>query len=850
MLVMASENYPLVNLSVGRFCSAAKRLLSQDAHADFANFVLTGTSNKKQAVIDPILDSLSEDEPFSELRDYDSLLGIDSGISVTTSLTLYPIAKHEDTLTADIHVSYHFTNTKGSFTSPVHAIPNLCLGKWGTHNIIRVMIPELYHDQRSSPRLSQDEQRIFYEQGLRPAMEELLGDKAAEWPATYDDEMFRARGKDGRLALTTKMFPEWLVDQLGDQIRASLQDHGCSWGTGLVFLHQVRGVKHSSSHSVDAECAQRALQDFIEENNLDLTSLQSSGEWWIDVGLEIASGEGNCLAWRTDSHYHVVKRALDITSDVAHRITSVGSSKYTRDMSSHLPAVSGCRISPGPRARGPFEVQYMQAYTTEKALIYRPDRGHFGKFITCADVLNGKAMKFIDDLYELYRNAIDTNCSLARIEVRVPLRHGAAVLLDLDEELLRESLVSFSRSVWWSLRSYRALAIKFILEWQLDGDASHRAKDAALLLTAAATWLLNGLHSTPDKGASSKELMAAILPHVSRAGADPDILAYGSPTDDDDVDSQTDSEAEDEPPTTRRRRDAVTLPSYPFGLVFLRRIRVGEQYPVPRFSNDGQFISPRAFRFFFGVDHEDVDAEYFRKALTQKAHPDRVRNRAKRTPAWHNRDQETTRKDFNLARLGYELTPPMRDRGSDVDEDEEHSGAEERDIDDEITAVWRQFLIDVTAKAPNKKNAHEPSHCRLSTEERLLVTEDTYQNRKLSVYFHDCQWKLADRKDWQNVFDRLFPPKGHIFTGNVQNYLSTSYIPMWEKIKSRADDDTYLRIRQDIRKRFDRLYWMPLAQTDRIWYTKFDAKFTKSSGLNRRAPSPLILINSSTPPTW
>lgn len=317
--------------------------------------------------------------------------------------------------------------------------------------MIRVLIPELYADGRSS-LLSQDEQAKFYEQGLRPAVQKLAEDQSREWPATYIDEMFRARGRNGQLNFQTKIIPAWHVRQLGNAIRSSLERNGSSWSTGLVFLHQIRGVKHSSQHSLTQDSAKESLVDFLRENQLlnhDFSRLTASSRWWIDVGVEIASTDQRCLAWRTDSHRHIVHALLGIDRQNADRITSPGSSQYARDPTSHLTAVSGCRVTPGPRARGSYDLQYLQLYTTDKALIYRPDQGRFGKFITPADILKGKGIAYAENLYTLYRNAIDNNYSLARVEVRVPLDHGLSVLLDISDDLIRDSLLSFSPNTWW-----------------------------------------------------------------------------------------------------------------------------------------------------------------------------------------------------------------------------------------------------------------------------------------------------------------------------------------------------------------------------------------------------------------
>lgn len=314
--------------------------------------------------------------------------------------------------------------------------------------MVRVLIPELYREGRSQ-FLSQDEQRIFYEAGLRPAVERLQGDNAAEWPATYNDEMFRARGANGQLSFQTKVIADWLLPFLGDYIREALENNGYTWGTGLVFLHQIRGMKHSTSHSVNEESATKALEKFLTDNDLPVELANERSDWWLDIGVELASKDQQCLAFRTDSHYHIVLALFGISEDHARRITKPGSSSYTRDMASHLPQVSGCRIAPGSRSRGPFDIQYFQLYTTDKSLTYRPDGFHHGKFITCDKILKGKSKEYIDKLYELYFNATKTTYSLARVEMRVPIRFGTEALVTLDSDLMYDSLVSFAPEEWW-----------------------------------------------------------------------------------------------------------------------------------------------------------------------------------------------------------------------------------------------------------------------------------------------------------------------------------------------------------------------------------------------------------------
>ncbi|KAJ3846195.1 hypothetical protein EV368DRAFT_53117, partial [Lentinula lateritia] len=72
--------------------------------------------------------------------------------------------------------------------------------------------------------------------------------------------------------------------------------------------------------------------------------------------------------WATTSHYCIVKEVLKISDVNASRITSMGSSKYQRDIVSHIMDVAGCRIKPGSRAQGEYKAAHFQLYTMDKAI--------------------------------------------------------------------------------------------------------------------------------------------------------------------------------------------------------------------------------------------------------------------------------------------------------------------------------------------------------------------------------------------------------------------------------------------------------------------------------------------------
>ena len=261
--------------------------------------------------------------------------------------------------------------------------------------------------------------------------------------------MFRAQRRRGGLSFQSKLIPQWSIQLLTDRIRVELQNHDIGWHQDMYFLLTVRGTKHSSKHRKTQDAASRAFQDFLDEADLDMETVQS-GNWWIDVGVEVVSEDGGCLQWRTSFHTAIVEEVLGISEDHARRITSTGSSKYARDLASHLTAVSGCRIEPGAQAAGQYEACYLQLYTTDKSVTYHPEGYLHAKAMTVQEAMgNNQPPNFVQGLFNTYLTAAANNPSNARLEMRVPVKYACDVLLLINSCLLREALLCFTRPEWW-----------------------------------------------------------------------------------------------------------------------------------------------------------------------------------------------------------------------------------------------------------------------------------------------------------------------------------------------------------------------------------------------------------------
>lgn len=353
--------------------------------------------------------------------------------------------------------------------------------------------------------------------------------------------------------------------------------------------------------------------------------------------------------------------------------------------------------------------------------------------------------------------------------------------------------------------------------------------------------------------------MGKILPLVNRGDADVDALAYpvrtraqqaALPVEEEEEEEEGEedivnpvqdvnednlsvhsgpSDVEDAPVLFHQRarhgNRPETLPHNPYGIVFLREIRIGDGTVVPRFRDRNvPMVTDKTFRYIFGVDREDVEMEYFKAQLVVPSNPYRVANRTHRTATRFVEEVEAPR-IFNLAERGYELPPPMRDEGSDVEDDDELEIVDEAlNLDARLTTLWRQFLVDVTAKAPNLKDARQTSYCVLTKAQRDRVDDTTYQNLRLREYFLHCQFRPATKNDWDMAFEKFWPEKdGVVLVGGAQNLPSMSYYVGWGKWLEEIhydNVDVITAMRKELKTYFNALKWIPNIQSDRVWYTK------------------------------
>ncbi|TFK17448.1 hypothetical protein FA15DRAFT_734940 [Coprinopsis marcescibilis] len=889
---MADPTHPVKLYTVPQFNQRASELFAEDDATPFIQFVLTGILDGEQASINVIPNRITEDIQHSLCmsRDMDSLLGMSRHIRCHSDFTVFPIPNYDDTLKKNVHINFQgWDDLEGTRVPiPLHHIPNFGLGRWrGTNTLVRVFFPDLCSPTRRTYHVLKEEEIKFVNQGLIPTMRELLDLRGGNVPIDHRAEMFRARQTTGRLAFGTNILPEWKVTSFGDTLRQTLLRNGVEWGANIFFLHQVRGVKNATYHAAnDFDGALAASRQFVADWALDWDELvqdsgweESVGGWWIDVGLEVVSNANSTLCPETSAHRSLTELALGLEREKAARITKLSSSGYYRDPASHLTGASGFRLIPPRRARGEYEAAYMQVYLTDKSQTYAPEGSKFGKAISASQLLRGKGEGFISELYRIYNKAGEDVISAVRIEVRVPFKYAPSVLLDLDNDLLSKTFLSFPSADWWALKAWRCLALKIVNEWQYEGMPIDRSRESALHLTAMTAWMVNSIHSTPDLGPSSRELLEVTLPRVRRdhavrsnllypikivnpeeeeeSGSDDSMASvYGSesggrqstPAIHNGIQRARGNVGIAEPTSLARGTDLV--PHAPYGIIFLRQFRNKvPPPPIPRFEDKRFFLSDKSFKFLFNQTREQLILDLEGSRIVKPSNPSRLRNKV-RQPI---RPAPTPENfvGFNLEQEGMALDPIPHDDGSDLSEGEwVVPEVEVPRLDTEVEKLWNQFLFDMINTSPNRKNAKDDPYCLMKKEELDAVDISIYQNLYLGEIFDDVQWCVGTKKEWRAVFDNLFPAKGVEKVGKLQNYHKTVYYPMWTLLtSSRMDAVVAEATRTALWKVFKTLKWAPFAESMRIWGTRSDrGGFSKNSGRPAKEAAPRIIVRRT--PDW
>ena len=322
------------------------------------------------------------------------------------------------------------------------SIPNTLLANIGLRHQIRAFFPGLRNTDRTSSALTSDESAVFYNMGIRPSICSVAPTTIHDWPPSYASEIFRSSDGKGHCTESTRVVCANDVGEFSMALKRNM--NAVSWGKNLVFGTEIRGIKNDTEH-------QPQMDDTVQErldkllNYVKYPNEQLTGSWFIDVAIELIIKD-RAIVWRADCYPPIMQRLFEIPERLVDRV-SHQRNHFEQDISQHLTEVAGFRAQFSKPA-GPFEVLYMQAYTTDKSLTYHPTAHHFGKFLTGKNAMD-PGSKYVASLLAAYEEAREKNDVTARLEVRVPISKATVVLRHFPPQLFMDTALVFPRSLWW-----------------------------------------------------------------------------------------------------------------------------------------------------------------------------------------------------------------------------------------------------------------------------------------------------------------------------------------------------------------------------------------------------------------
>ncbi|RDB30189.1 hypothetical protein Hypma_012378, partial [Hypsizygus marmoreus] len=593
------------------------------------------------------------------------------------------------------------------------------------------------------------------------------------------------------------------------------------------FVHELRGTKGATVHNpYSRDERKEALTKYLEFVDVDKLDPE---QWWIDVGIEIHLA-GHIVQWLESSHKDLLKFALPSKSD--RDIVKLHEGKhFFLDRVAQLKDLAGFRLDPLTRGRDDG-VQYVNVYTTDKAVTYQLHTGLWRRR-NASDLLPAKIGRLAEDLNKMSGILREVSKSPhmdgnARFEVRINLAQARRQHTYLPEALIRRSVVAFPSRNWWLFKFYRLSAFFAVVTDLSTSEEQHRRWHASLTLGAMVVYMMNALNYREGQSADEQELLIACSQHVWEVDWDEDP---------DDV--------EEHPLAHARGLWFVSSVNMADKAARLHPRRLPRKETVARLYGEATFdqLAHRFGHTAILID-KPVGGSNVRRISNRRVDP--------RPAQWAPEDlSDDERDDIDIEGRGITLRALDQMAGEDLDD---WGGAPE-DQDGDYTPnailalILKHFPHDVFSCSANRKDRRKTAYVLLSYEDIAEVTIHKFKTLDLSDIFTRVQARLCNAETWDMLFDRYFPPRGTppIVKGEKQNFPYTYYYPRWIDLMNRVETERAAKlIRDEVRKKFNALHWVPFAGSDRMWTTG-----TSSSKLyvllpadGHRGSCPWIAVNA------
>ncbi|KAJ3548528.1 hypothetical protein NMY22_g1228 [Coprinellus aureogranulatus] len=375
-----------------------------------------------------------------------------------------------------LHGPIEITPAQGTYTAPLHTIPNALLGRFSPRDSVIIVFPELHDPTRSVKGLTKEQHLVFWDAVIASAIASLQEGRPTSTATSQQSE-------PGNL-------PPNASALLASAIQRQAIAHGVSWMKDIRFLHLLLPDGEPSFHSFDRSTRVSALSQLFTKKGISPSTafcdVKQGGSWEVDVGLE-ARVEGKSVIWNTDNHEDVYRQLTGLKLDI-------WDLNYEIYCFSHMLDLSTCRIFPIPGYS-----PYVKLEVTDMPLNVVDPTVHSTTRINAYHTLEYTkgGSTFLTKLARLYRD-VRTHFT-SRALVRTPLCGADMALSSPCSEWIWKSCSVFETRHIWLWRGLRSFAIDKVLAALRDGARrNNRLHWEQMLVLGSVHWLINTLHQTED----------------------------------------------------------------------------------------------------------------------------------------------------------------------------------------------------------------------------------------------------------------------------------------------------------------------------------------------------------------
>jgi hypothetical protein len=360
-------------------------------------------------------------------------------------------------------------------------------------------------------------------------------------------------------------------------------------------------------------------------------------------------------------------------------------------------------------------------------------------------------------------------------------------------------------------RSSRLWSATLLLS-RMNGDALQvRMLRGSLLLLAALVFYINCLHSRPDDGSFARKLCRVIFPLTLNHNSTNRIIRSAN------VDG------------------GEGIPYARGGVMYLRDIKLKPTESTYRFSAE-MWVDDDIFNHAIQCLPEDAARFLFNAGIQR--HARRIGYIPQRKGKTKRR---ADREDEELGLQFPEYEGILQEINVEAD-DGRLAPPERVDVGRAMENLLQQYASDILQKCGNpREKSSVVSYSPLLQYDRQHLSFDDINTLNLGYLFNQVQWRRATPNEWEEGFERMFPPPSYIDPFSTAHFAGCTYYVHYRYFLDLLTPDRVREVREKLKKKIAELAWIPATKSDRLWdYSLGDASWNKGP---HKEKGPRILLN-------